>query len=50
MKALTFINLVKIGAIIFELSEAEIGYLTARVNNTLVLARLSWPLIHDRVS
>ena len=28
MKALTFINLVEIGAIFFELQEAEIGYLT----------------------
>ena len=50
MKALTFINLVEICALLFELWEAEIGYLTGRVNNTLVLARLSWPLTHDRVS
>ena len=50
MKALTFINLVEICALPFELWEAEIGYLTGRVNDTLVLTHLSWLLTHDRVS
>ena len=50
MNALKFINLVEIGKILFELREAEIGYLTGRINNTHGLVRFSWPLTHDRVS
>ena len=38
MKALTFINLVEICALFFELWEAEIDYLTGRVNNTCARA------------
>ena len=41
MKALKYASLVEIAPIVFELWEAEIGYLTSRVNNTLC-ARMSF--------
>ena len=51
MKALKYVELVEIGIIVFELFKAEIGYLTGRVDNTLVCMRIfffaiSWLLTH----
>ena len=51
MKTLKYVDLVEISAIVFELY--EIGYLTGRVNNTLVCLHVflvSWPLTRDHVS
>jgi len=37
MEGIKYINLVKIGSVVFELREVEIGDFLVRVNNTRVL-------------